>query len=387
MMKTSSKKIRVALIGVGNCASSLVQGVEFYRQANPDDFVPGLMHVSLGGYHAGDIEFTAAFDINATKVGCDLSEAIFAQPNNTARFANVPHLGVKVHRGMTHDGLGKYLKQAIKKAPGPTDDIVGILKKTGTEVVVSYLPVGSEMATKWYVEQILDAGCAFVNCIPVFIASEKYWQRRFQKRGLPIIGDDIKSQVGATIAHRVLTNLFRDRGVRLDRTYQLNFGGNTDFLNMLERERLESKKISKTGAVTSQLGQPLPAQNIHVGPSDYVPWLTDRKWCYIRMEGTTFGNMPLNCELKLEVWDSPNSAGVVIDAVRCARLALDRGVSGAVTGPSSYFMKTPPQQFTDDEARLKTEEFIRGEEEFVLPAPFKRNGNGHVVRRRRTKRV
>ncbi len=367
MNRNGSNKIRVALIGVGNCASSLVQGVQFYREASVDDFVPGLMHVELGGYHVRDIEFSAAFDINATKVGRDLSEAIFAQPNNTIRFAEVPSLGVPVHRGMTHDGLGKYLKEVVKKAPGPTDDIVGILQATHTDVVVSYLPVGSEMATKWYVEQILEAGCAFVNCIPVFIASEKYWQRRFEERGLPLIGDDIKSQVGATIAHRVLTNLFRTRGVKLDRTYQLNFGGNTDFLNMLERDRLESKKISKTQAVTSQLGVPLPNESVHVGPSDYVPWLSDRKWCYIRMEGTTFGNVPLNCELKLEVWDSPNSAGVVIDAVRCARLALDRGLSGALIEPSSYFMKSPPRQFTDDQAREKVEEFIWGDDQVVEP--------------------
>ena len=362
----SASKIRVAIIGVGNCASSLVQGIEFYRNATPHEFVPGIMHVNLGGYHVRDIEFSAAFDINLTKVGRDLGEAVFAEPNNTMRFAEVPRLGVKVHRGMTHDGLGKYLRQVIKKAPGPTDDIVGILKKTRTDVVVSYLPVGSEMATKWYIEQILDAGCAFVNCIPVFVASQKYWQRRFKERGLPIIGDDIKSLVGATIAHRVLTNLFRDRGVRLDRTYQLNFGGNTDFLNMLERERLESKKISKTQAVTSQLGHPMPASNVHIGPSDYVPWMTDRKWCYIRMEGTTFGDVPLNCEVKLEVWDSPNSAGVVIDAIRCVKLALDRGLSGALVGPSSYFMKTPPRQFTDEQARALTEAFIRGDE--IVPA-------------------
>ena len=376
------KKIRVAIIGVGNCASSLVQGVQFYNSASEDEFVPGLMHVNLGGYHVRDIEFSAAFDINATKVGCDLGEAIYAEPNNTIRFADVPQLGVKVHRGMTHDGLGKYLKQVIKKSPASTDDIIGILKKTRTDVVVNYLPVGSEMATKWYVEQTLEAGCAFVNCVPVFIASQKYWQRRFEKRGLPIIGDDIKSQVGATIAHRVLTNLFRDRGVRLDRTYQLNFGGNTDFLNMLERERLESKKISKTNAVTSQLGHPMPAQNVHVGPSDYVPWLTDRKWCYIRMEGTTFGNVPINCELKMEVWDSPNSAGVVMDAIRCAKLALDRKISGALVAPSSYFMKSPPQQFTDDEAHRKTEEFIHGAGELVLPPLLSENGvkNGKAPR-------
>ncbi|MEP6822323.1 MAG: inositol-3-phosphate synthase, partial [Chthoniobacterales bacterium] len=342
-------KIRVGIIGVGNCASSLVQGVEFYRTANEDDFVPGLMHVDLGGYHVRDIEFSAAFDINTTKVGRDLGEAIFAEPNNTIKFSDVPKLGVKVHRGMTHDGLGKYLKKVIKKSPASTDDIIGILKKTKTDVVVSYLPVGSEMATKWYVEQILEAGCGFINCVPVFIASQPYWQRRFEERGLPIIGDDIKSQVGATIAHRVLTNLFRARGVRLDRTYQLNFGGNTDFLNMLERDRLESKKISKTQAVTSQMGHALPANDVHVGPSDYVPWLTDRKWCYIRMEGTTFGNVPINCEMKMEVWDSPNSAGVVMDAIRCAKLALDRKLAGSLVAPSSYFMKSPPVQFTDDE--------------------------------------
>jgi myo-inositol-1-phosphate synthase len=374
------KKIRVAIIGVGNCASSLVQGVEFYKSASEEDFVPGLMHVNLGGYHVRGIEFSAAFDINETKVGQDLSDAVFAEPNNTIKFSDVPNLGVPVHRGMTHDGLGKYLKQVIKKSRGSTDDIIGILKKTRTDVVVSYLPVGSEMATKWYVEQILEAGCAFVNCIPVFIASQQYWRRRFEKRGLPIIGDDIKSQVGATIVHRVLTNLFRERGVRLDRTYQLNFGGNTDFMNMLERERLESKKISKTQAVTSQLGHPMLTQNVHVGPSDYVPWMLDRKWCYIRMEGTTFGNVPLNCEVKLEVWDSPNSAGVVIDAIRCAKLALDRGIGGALIGPASYFMKSPPQQFTDDEAMRKTEEFIRGDE---LMIPLRTNGNGNGKRRAR----
>jgi myo-inositol-1-phosphate synthase len=359
-MSASGTKVRVAIIGVGNCASSLVQGVEFYKNAAEDERVPGLMHVNLGGYHIRDIEFSAAFDVVAGKVGKDLSEAIFAYPNNTIKFSDVPPVGVTVARGMTHDGIGKYLSQILKKAPGPTADIVGILKETKTDVVVSYLPVGSEMATKWYVEQILDAGCAFVNAIPVFIASQPYWQKRFEERGLPLIGDDIKSQVGATITHRVLTSLFVDRGVIMDRTYQLNFGGNTDFLNMLERERLESKKISKTGAVTSQLPYPLPADNVHVGPSDYVPWLTDRKWCYIRMEGTTFGNVPLNLELKLEVWDSPNSAGVVIDAVRCAKLALDRGLKGALFAPSSYFMKTPPQQYSDDEARQRTEDFIAG---------------------------
>jgi myo-inositol-1-phosphate synthase len=355
-----AKKVRVAIIGVGNCASSLVQGVQFYKNAKPSDRVPGLMHVDLGGYHIRDIEFTAAFDVVDGKVGADLGEAIFARPNNTIKFADVPALGIAVERGMTHDGLGKYVSQKVKKAAGATADIVKILKDTQTDVVVSYLPVGSEMATKWYVEQILEAGCAFVNCIPVFIASQGYWQRRFAERGLPIIGDDIKSQVGATITHRVLTNLFRERGVRLERTYQLNFGGNMDFFNMLERERLESKKISKTGAVTSQLDFEIDEENVHVGPSDYVPWLTDRKWCYIRMEGTTFGNVPLNLELKLEVWDSPNSAGVVIDAVRCAKLALDRGIAGPLKAPSSYFMKTPPEQYTDDVARRKTEDFIAG---------------------------
>jgi myo-inositol-1-phosphate synthase len=353
-------KVRVAIIGVGNCASSFVQGVHYYRDAADDGEVPGLMHVSLGGYHIRDIEFSAAIDIDANKVGLDLAEAIYVRPNNTYRFADVPRLDIPVVRGMTHDGLGKYLSQIIKKAPGDTADIVRILRDTGTDVVVSYLPVGSEMATKWYVEQILEAGCAFVNCIPVFIAREPYWQARFAERGLPVIGDDIKSQVGATITHRVLTRLFEDRGVRLDRTYQLNFGGNTDFFNMLERERLESKKISKTNAVTSQLDHALPDEAIHVGPSDYVPWLSDRKWCYIRMEGTTFGDVPLNLELKLEVWDSPNSAGVVMDAVRCARLALDRGLAGALVEPSAYFMKSPPVQYTDDQARELVETFIGG---------------------------
>src|SRR5512146_2379950 len=357
----SEKKVRVAIIGVGNCASSLVQGIQFYKNAAEDDRIPGLMHANLGGYHVSDIEFTAAFDVVDTKVGKDICEAIFAYPNNTYKFADVPNLNARVHRGMTHDGLGKYLSQILKKAPGPTADIVRVLRETHTDVVVSYLPVGSEMATKWYVEQVLEAGCAFVNAIPVFIASSEYWGERFRQKGLPIIGDDIKSQVGATILHRVLTSLFVDRGVRLDRTYQLNFGGNTDFMNMLERERLESKKISKTGAVTSMLPYKLDPENVHVGPSDYVPWLTDRKWCYVRMEGTTFGEVPLNLEAKLEVWDSPNSAGVVIDAVRCVKLALDRGISGPLIGPSSYFMKTPPKQFKDEICREMVEAFIRGE--------------------------
>jgi myo-inositol-1-phosphate synthase len=358
----ASKKVRVAIIGVGNCASSLVQGVHYYRNAKDADAVPGLMHVNLGGYHIKDIEFTLGIDINATKVGKDLSEAIFAYPNNTYKFTDVPKMNVPVVRGMTHDGLGKYLSEVIEKAPGPTADIVGLLRETQTDVVLNFLPVGSEMATKWYVEQIIEAGCAFVNGIPVFIASSEYWSKRFRDASLPILGDDVKSQVGATILHRAIASLFVDRGVHIDHTYQLNFGGNTDFLNMLERERLESKKISKTGAVTSMIPYELNASDIHVGPSDHVPWLTDRKWCYIRMEGTTFGSVPLNVETKLEVWDSPNSAGVMIDALRCAKLALDRGLSGPIIGPSSYFFKTPPKQFRDNVCREMTEAFIKGEE-------------------------
>jgi myo-inositol-1-phosphate synthase len=357
-----NKKVRVAIIGVGNCASSLVQGVEYYKNAAADEFVPGLMHVVLGGYHVGDVEFSAAIDIDKNKVGQELSEAIFTKPNNTYKFSDVSKSGVKVARGMTHDGLGKYLSEIIEKAPGPTDDIVELLKDTKTDVVVSFLPVGSEEATKWYVEQILEAGCGFCNGIPVFIARERYWQQRFEKKGLPVMGDDIKSQVGATIAHRVMTRLFRERGVRLERTSQLNVGGNTDFLNMLERSRLESKKISKTNAVTSQLDYDIGGDNVHIGPSDYVAWLTDRKWAYIRMEGRTFGDVPLNAEMKLEVWDSPNSAGVMIDAVRCMKLALERGISGAVEAPSAYFFKSPPVQYTDDDARRMTEEFIGGAE-------------------------
>ena len=350
--------INVAIIGVGNCASSLVQGVHFYNKAKENEFVPGLMHVNLGGYHISDINFVAAFDIDKNKVGKDLAEGIFTKPNNTFKFTDVPPVGVKIQRGMTHDGLGKYLSQKIEKAPGSTSDIIKILKETQTDVVLNYLPVGSEEATKWYIEQVLAAGCGFVNCIPVFIAREKYWQKRFEEKGLPVIGDDIKSQVGATIVHRVLTRLFGDRGVKMERTYQLNFGGNTDFLNMLERERLESKKISKTTAVTSQLDYELSPDDVHVGPSDYVPWLLDRKFCHIRMEGRTFGDVPLNLELKLEVWDSPNSAGVVIDAIRCCKLALDRGLKGAIEAPSSYFMKSPPVQHTDDEAHRMVGEFI-----------------------------
>src|SRR5438093_4582461 len=369
--RRSEDKVRVAIIGVGNCASSFVQGVEYYKDANPDDFVPGLMHVDLGGYHIRDIEFTAAFDVTTDKVGKDLADAIWSHPNNTIKFADVPKTGVTVHRGMTHDGLGKYLAEVVTKAPGETDDVTGILKETGTDVVVNYLPVGSEEATKWYTEQILNAGCAMVNCMPIFIARESYWQRRFEERGLPIIGDDIKSQVGATITHRVLTTLFRDRGVRLDKTMQLNVGGNSDFLNMLERERLESKKISKTYAVTSMLDYDLGDTNVHVGPSDYVPWLTDRKWAYIRMEGSSFGDVPLNVELKLEVWDSPNSAGIVIDAVRLAKLALNNGIAGSLEGPSSYLMKSPPRQVPDDEAYELVEEFIeRNRRHVAAPAPL-----------------
>lgn len=377
-----SKKVRVAIIGVGNCANSLVQGVHYYRDADEQDTVPGLMHVNLGGYHISDIEFSAAFDIDAEKVGKDLSEAIWAGQNNTIKFTDVPKHNVPVHRGMTHDGLGKYLQKKITKAEGSTANIEQILRDTGTDVVINFLPVGSEQATKWYVEQILNAGCAFVNCIPVFIAREQYWQQRFRERGLPMIGDDIKSQVGATIVHRVLANLFEDRGVKLERTSQLNVGGNMDFYNMLERERLESKKISKTNAVTSQLDYEIGDDNVHIGPSDYVAWLTDRKWAYIRLEGRTFGDVPLNVELKLEVWDSPNSAGVTIDAVRCAKLGLDRGLSGSLIEPSSYFMKSPPVQYADDMARELTNKFIDGESAIdsltLVPThELNQNGNGH----------
>ncbi|MFC1942101.1 inositol-3-phosphate synthase [Chloroflexota bacterium] len=351
-------KINVAIIGVGNCASSLVQGIHYYQNAKDTEFVPGLMHVNLGGYHISDINFVAAFDIDKNKVGKDLAEAIYTEPNNTFKFADVPTTGVKVNRGMTHDGLGKYLSQIIQKAPGPTADIVKILKDTKTDVVINYLPVGSEEATKWYIEQILEAGCGLINCIPVFIAKEKYWQKRFADKGLPVIGDDIKSQVGATITHRLLTKLFSDRGVKLEHTYQLNFGGNTDFYNMLERERLESKKISKTNSVTSQLDYELAPEDIHVGPSDYVPWLKDRKYCHIKMEGRTFGDVPLSIDMKMEVWDSPNSAGVVIDAIRCCKLALDNGLKGELRGPSAYFMKSPPVQYSDEDARKMLEDFI-----------------------------
>lgn len=364
------KKVRVAIIGVGNCANSLVQGVHYYREADESELIPGLMHVNLGGYHISDIEFSAAFDIDVLKVGKDLSEAIWASQNNTIKFTDVPNLGVKVHRGMTHDGLGTYLARKITKAPGSTDDIVKILKETGTDVVVNYLPVGSEQATKWYVEQILNAGVAFVNAIPVFIAREPYWQQRFAERGLPLIGDDIKSQVGATIVHRVLTKLFHDRGVRILHMSQLNVGGNMDFYNMLDRERLESKKVSKTNSVTSQLPYSINPDDVHIGPSDYIPWLKDRKWAHIRIEGESFGGVPLNLELKLEVWDSPNSAGIIIDAVRCAKLGLDRGLSGTLEAPASYFMKSPPIQHADDIARDLMEQYVEGKfSGTVKPAP------------------
>ncbi len=352
--------IRIAIAGVGNCASSLVQGITFYRGAHGNAAIPGLMHVDLGGYAVADIQVVAAFDIAQDKVGRDVAEAILCEPNNTQVFARVPKTGVTVQRGPTMDGLGRYLREMVQESDAAPVNVADVLRRSEAEVLVCYLPVGADRATRWYAEQALAAGCAFVNCIPVFIASNPEWQARFEARRLPLLGDDIKSQVGATILHRAIVNLFRERGVRVDRTYQLNFGGNTDFANMLERDRLQSKKISKTRAVTSQLGEALGAENVHVGPSDYVPWLTDRKWAHIRVEGTTFGNVPLSCELKLEVWDSPNSAGVVIDAVRCAKLALDRGIGGALIGPSSYFMKSPPRQFTDHEARERTEAFIRG---------------------------
>jgi myo-inositol-1-phosphate synthase len=357
-LSSGNRAVRVAIVGVGNCASALVQGVHKYRDASPDEFVPGLMHVDLGGYHVRDIQFVAAFDVDARKVGHDLSEAIFSEPNNTVRFAEVPPIGVCVSRGHTLDGIGQYLSEVVHEAPQPPADVADVLRQTQADVLINYLPVGSEQATRFYMEQALAAGCAVVNCIPVFIAREASWRRRFEEHGLPIIGDDIKSQVGATIVHRILARLFRDRGVRLERTSQLNVGGNTDFLNMLERSRLESKKISKTTSVTSQLEEELAPGDIHVGPSDYVPWLTDRKWAHIRLEGRSFGDVPLNLELKLEVWDSPNSAGVVIDAVRCAKLGLDRGLSGALEGPSAYFMKSPPVQHRDEDARHLVEAFI-----------------------------
>src|SRR4030081_3905329 len=352
-----SKKIRVAIAGVGNCACSLVQGIEYYRNADPSDTVPGLMHVSLGGYHVGDVEFVAAFDVDAAKVGLDLGQAVFAGQNNTIRFSPVGEIGVEVQRGPTLDGLGKYYRQTIEESPAEPVDVAEVLRATGADVLVSYLPVGSELAQKQYAQACLDAGVAFVNAIPVFIASNPEWAQKFTDAGVPIVGDDIKSQVGSTIVHRILSRLFEDRGVVLDRTYQLNFGGNMDFKNMLERERLESKKISKTQAVTSQLEHGVESDAVHIGPSDHVPWLEDRKWAYIRLEGRNFGDVPLNLELKLEVWDSPNSAGVIIDAVRCAKLALDRGVGGPPLWPAAHFTKTRPAQSRDEGARHMVEEF------------------------------
>ncbi|MGH9125006.1 MAG: inositol-3-phosphate synthase [Acidimicrobiales bacterium] len=355
-----STKIRVAIAGVGNCASSLLQGVEYYRHADPTDTVPGLMHVTLGGYHVGDVEFVAAFDVDATKVGLDLGKAIYAGQNNTIRFASVGEIGVTVQRGPTLDGLGKYYRQTIEESPEEPVDVAEVLRSTGAEVLVAYLPVGSDQAQKHYAQAAIDAGVAFVNAIPVFIASDPEWAQKFVDAGLPIIGDDIKSQVGATIVHRVLARLFEDRGLVLDRTYQLNVGGNMDFKNMLERERLESKKISKTQAVTSQIDNGIAADDVHIGPSDHVAWLDDRKWAYIRLEGRNFGDVPLNIEMKLEVWDSPNSAGVIIDAVRCAKVGLDRGLSGPLIGPSAYFMKSPPVQYHDDIAHQMVEDFAAG---------------------------
>jgi myo-inositol-1-phosphate synthase len=356
----STDKIKLAIVGVGNCASALVQGLEFYKEADPADKVPGLMHVKLGPYHVSDVEVVAAFDVDGKKVGHDVSEAIFTEPNNTISFADVPPLGVEVLRGPTLDGLGQYYRQMITESSFPSVDVATVLRRTGAQVMVSYLPVGSELAARHYADAALSAGVGFVNCMPVFIASDRDWAKRFHAAGVPIVGDDIKSQVGATIVHRILAKLFEDRGVKLNDTYQLNFGGNMDFMNMLERERLVSKKISKTQSVQSQLRKDLPKDHIHIGPSDHVPWLKDRKWAQIRLEGQSFGDVPLTIELKLEVWDSPNSAGIVIDAVRCARLAMDRGVGGPLIGPSAYFMKSPPVQFSDDAAREMVEEFIQG---------------------------
>ena len=356
-------KVKVAIIGVGNCASALVQGVYYYRDADENEMIPGLMHVRLGPYHISDIEFVAAFDVDKNKVGKDLSEAIFVPPNCTRKFADVPKLGVEVMRGMTHDSIGKFLHGVIEKHPSPTVDVADVLKSAGADVVINFLPVGSESATKWYIEQVLEAGAALVNGIPVFIAREPRWQQIFEKHGVPLVGDDVKSQVGATILHRSLVKLFVDRGVKIERSYQLNFGGNTDFLNMLERERLTSKKISKTTAITSLIPYDIGEENIHIGPSDYVPWLKDRKWAYIRIEGTAFGGCPLTVEAKLEVWDSPNSAGVVIDALRCAKIGKDRGIGGVLVSPSAYFMKSPPVQYPDDVAKRMVEEFIQGKRE------------------------
>jgi myo-inositol-1-phosphate synthase len=357
---TTTKEIRVAIVGVGNCANSLVQGVTYYTDASPDSEIPGLMHTVLGGYHVRDVNFVAAFDVDAKKVGLDLADAIWASENNTIKFATVPQYNVKVQRGTTLDGLGRYYRETITESTEAPVDIVAVLKERKVDVLVCYLPVGSEDAAKFYAQCALDAGVGFVNALPVFIASDPVWAKKFTDANVPIVGDDIKSQVGATITHRVMANLFRERGVHLDRTLQLNVGGNMDFKNMLERDRLESKKISKTGSVTSQIDYEMGEKNVHIGPSDYIPWLDDRKWAYVRLEGRAFGDVPLNLEYKLEVWDSPNSAGVIIDALRCAKLAMDRGIGGPLTSPSSYFMKTPPVQFTDDQARQKTEDFIAG---------------------------
>jgi myo-inositol-1-phosphate synthase len=358
-MTEAKRTVRVAIAGVGNCANSLVQGVEYYRGADPNERVPGLMHVELGGYHVGDVEFVAAFDVDASKVGLDLGKAILSGANNTVKFADVPHLGVEVQRGPTFDGLGKYYREVVEESPREPVDVAQALRDARADVLVSYLPVGSEQAQKHYAQACLDSGVAFVNAIPVFIASNPEWAAKFEAAGVPIVGDDIKSQVGATIVHRILSRLFEDRGLAIDHTYQLNFGGNMDFKNMLERERLQSKKISKTQSVTSQIDQGISTDDVHIGPSDHVPWLQDRKWAYIRLEGRNFGDVPLNVELKLEVWDSPNSAGVIIDAVRCAKLALDRGIGGPLLGPSAYFMKSPPVQYTDDQARELVEDFAR----------------------------
>ena len=357
---TGKGDIRVAIVGVGNCANSLVQGVEYYKDAAIDQEIPGLMHAVVGGYHISSVKFVAAFDVDAKKVGLDLADAIWASENNTIKFSNVAKTGVTVLRGVTNDGLGKYYKETIKESDAPAVDVVKALKDEAVDVLICYLPVGSEVAAKFYAQCAIDAGCAFVNALPVFIASDPVWEKKFADAGLPIVGDDIKSQVGATITHRIMAKLFQDRGVHLDRTYQLNVGGNMDFKNMLERDRLESKKISKTNSVTSQLDHDLGEKNVHIGPSDYIPWLDDRKWAYVRLEGRAFGDVPLNLEYKLEVWDSPNSAGVIIDALRCAKIGLDRKIGGALLSPSSYFMKTPPTQYTDEVAHNKVEDFIAG---------------------------
>jgi myo-inositol-1-phosphate synthase len=367
-------EVRAAIVGVGNCASSLIQGIEYYRGAEEGDQIPGIMHVGVGPYHIGDVKLVAAFDVDSNKVGKDVAEAIFSEPNNTVVFSEVPPLGVEVNRGPTLDGLGRYYRETITESTVPVADVSEILDETGAEVLINYLPVGSEDATRFYISEALESGCGVVNCIPVFIAKEEMWQGKFRRAGLPIIGDDIKSQVGATIVHRVLARLLNDRGVRLERTSQLNVGGNMDFKNMLERDRLESKKISKTNSLVSQLDHQIDSGSVHIGPSDYVSWLTDRKWAYIRVEGKAFGDVPLNMEFKLEVWDSPNSAGIVIDALRCCKLAMDRGLSGALIGPAAYFMKSPPVQFSDDEARDMVEAYILGKDQGLITTAEMGNG-------------